>query len=141
MNLLFFFQFFLGHFDDCMLSINVCTICCFDLGFRNARQAFRGYGETIKDMSHTQDVSSRVLCKYPLFQNLLLEFFSTYYLPMTLISVSLCSFYPTTKILKPILSDLVLFLSRNHCLYEENRELGLECGYRNGAFKISYNNF
>ena len=101
--------FFLGDFDDFRLSINVCTICCFDLGFRNARQAFRGYGETIKDMSHTQDVSSRVLCKYPLFQNLLLEFFATFYLPMTLISVSSCSFYPTTKILKPILSDLVLF--------------------------------
>ena len=29
-------------------------------------QAFRGYGGTIKDMSHTSDISSRVLCMYPL---------------------------------------------------------------------------
>ena len=109
MNLLFFFQFFLGDFDDFRLSINVCTICCFDLGFRNDRQAFRGYGGTIKDMSHTQDVSSRVLCKYPLSQNLIYEFFVTFYLPMTLILVSSCSFSPTTKILKLIFPDLVLF--------------------------------
>ena len=111
MNLLFFFQFFFffGDFDDFRLSINVCTICCFNLGFRNAKQAFRGYGGTIKDISHTQDVSSRVIGKYPLSQNLILEFFVTFYFPMTLISVSSCSFSPTTKILKPILSDLVLF--------------------------------
>ena len=58
MNLIILLPFlFLGDFDDFRLSINVCTIWCFYLGFRNSRQALRGYGGTIKDMSHTQDVT------------------------------------------------------------------------------------
>lgn len=65
---LFFTFYFLGTLDDFRLCINVCAICCFDSGFRNARQAFRGCGGTVKDMSHSPDISSwRVLCMWSCF--------------------------------------------------------------------------
>ena len=92
-------------------------------------------------MSHTQDVSSRVLYKYPLFQNLLLEFFATYYLPMTLISLSSCSFYTTTKILKPILSDLVLCYLEIIAYMKKTENWGWNVDIETVHLKKSYNNF
>ena len=88
-----------------------------------------------------QDVSSRVLCKYPLSQNQLLEFFVNFYLPMILILVPSCSFSPTTKILKPILSDLVPFYLEIIAYMKKIENWGWNVDIETMHLKKYYNNF
>lgn len=69
-------------------------------GFRNARQTFGGCGGTIRDMSHTPDISSwRVLCMWSSFFKIYFWILSTVYMTMTHVSVSSFSFPPAIHIL------------------------------------------